>query len=175
MVLNSIIYAAAKKRKEQQGKSENVMHEFLRETCALPIEAKLNGISCCRRRRRRRRCLCLLCLDARFPWNRRKRRRRRRSRKNNSSTTWQGLCLAAKRKRRCCFMRKVTNTANTPRSTETTIYRVYTATHTHTHVRNSVGICVCAWVLLNIVGRLSKIAANERWYTICSGRRQQYN
>lgn len=111
--------------KEQQGESENVMHEFLRETCALPIEAQLNGISC--------RCLCLLCLNARFAWNRRKSKRRRRSsRKNSSGTTWQGLCLAAKRKRRCCFMRKVTNTANTPRSTETTIYRVYTPTHTHT-------------------------------------------
>lgn len=145
--------------KEQQGESENVMHEFLRETCALPIEAQLNGISC---RRRRRRCLCLLCLDARFAWNRRMRRRRgrrsRSSRKNSSGTTWQGLCLAAKRKRRCCFMRKVTNTANTPRSTETTIYRVYTTTHT----RASVGICVCAWALLNVVRRLSKIAANER-------------
>lgn len=49
MVLNSIIYAAAKKRSEQQGESENVIHEFLRETCALPIEAQLNGISCLRR------------------------------------------------------------------------------------------------------------------------------
>lgn len=40
----------------------------------------------------------------------------------------------AKRKRRCCFMRKVTNTANTPRSTETTtIYRVYARTHSHSH------------------------------------------
>lgn len=150
--------------KEKQGESENVMHEFLRETCALPIEAQLNGISC---RRRRRRCLCLLCLDARFAWNRRKSKRRRSrssSRKKSSGTTWQGLCLAAKRKRRCCFMRKVTNTANTPRSTETTIYRVYTPTHTHTQTgtRNSVGICVCAWALLNVVRRLSKIAANER-------------
>lgn len=45
----------------------------------------------------------------------------------------------------------------------------------HTQTRNSVGICVCAWALLNVVRRLSKIAANERWYTICSGRRQQYN
>lgn len=107
--------------------------------------------------------VCLLCLDARFAWNRRLTRRKRRSssRKNSSSTTWQGLCLAAKRKRRCCFMRKVTNTANTPRSTETTIYRVYTPTHTGT-LCASVGICVCAWALLNVVRRLSKIAANER-------------
>lgn len=41
-------------------------------------------------------------------------------------------------------------------------YTEYILPHTHTHTRASVGICVCAWALLNVVRRLSKIAANER-------------
>lgn len=108
------------------------MHEFLRETCALPIEAKLNGISCCRRR-----CLCLLCLNARFWWRRRSaEEERRKARRAVVAPLGKDFAWLAKRKRRCCFMRKVTNTANTPRSTETmTIYMEYILAHTSIGMR----------------------------------------
>lgn len=80
------------------------MHEFLRETCALPIEAKLNGISCCCCRR----CLCLLCLNARF-WQRGRSAEEgwmEKSKKSSSSTTWQGLCLAGKKEATLLFYAK---------------------------------------------------------------------